>query len=48
MNTKTPNEEIQYLGQMLGATREEDKKRILSIAVRLIEIASEDLEPADV
>lgn len=41
--TKTPQEEIAYLGQMLGATMPNDIKRILSISTRLVEIAREEL-----
>lgn len=36
---KTRNEEIEYLGQMLTATRENDTMRIASIASRLLEIS---------
>ena len=29
---KTKNEEIAYLGQMLGATREEDTERLIQLS----------------
>ena len=39
-NFKNKNEEIAYLGQMLGATREEDTQRLNSIGKRLIELST--------
>lgn len=36
---KTRNEEIKYLGQMLGATKENDTARITSIAASLLQIS---------
>ena len=36
---KTKNEEIEYLGNMIGATREEDTERLKTIGLRLIELS---------
>lgn len=38
MKEKTKTEEIQYLGQMLGATTEADTDRLKSIIGRLVEL----------
>ncbi len=38
MKKKSKTEEIQYLGQMLTATTEKDKKRIKSIIFRLVDL----------
>ena len=45
LNEKTVNEEIQYLGGMLTATHEEDKKRLNSIGARLIELSGVNCSP---
>ncbi len=44
--TKTKTEEIQYLGQMLSATTEDDTARIVSISKRLLVLADLDSEPS--
>jgi hypothetical protein len=41
MSTKTPNEEIQYLSQMVSATRKADKTRLKSLGERLIALSEE-------
>lgn len=42
MTTKTPTEEIQYLGQMLSATTIEDASRLEAIIKRLKAISEND------
>lgn len=42
MTFETKDKEIEYLGQMLGATREEDTDRLKTIGARLVELSGHE------